>query len=71
MRLSLGEPSFQGTRTNLQNNQRKMDWRCGSNSRVPALQMQSPEIKHQSLQKKKNNNNTNKCGDKLSRVSGE
>jgi hypothetical protein len=53
MRLSLGEPSFQGTRTNLQNNQRKMDWRCGSNSRVPALQMQSPEIKHQSLQKKK------------------
>jgi hypothetical protein len=70
MRLRPGEPSFQSTRTDLQNNQRKMDWRCDSNSRVPALQVQSPEIKHKSLQKK-NNNNTNKCGDKLSRVSGE
>jgi hypothetical protein len=52
MRLRPGEPSFQSTRTDLQNNQRKMDWRCDSNSRVPALQVQSPEIKHKSLQKK-------------------
>jgi hypothetical protein len=31
-----------------------MDWRCGSSSRVPALQVQSPEFKPQfNLKKKK------------------
>jgi hypothetical protein len=30
-----------------------MDWRCGSSHRVPALQVQSPEFKPQSHQKKK------------------
>jgi hypothetical protein len=29
----------------------KMDWRCGSSVRVPALQEQSPEFKLQSQQK--------------------
>jgi hypothetical protein len=32
----------------LQNNQRKMDWRCGPSSRAPALQVQSHEFKPQS-----------------------
>jgi hypothetical protein len=27
------------------NNQSKMDWRCGSSGRAPALQVQSPEFK--------------------------
>jgi hypothetical protein len=31
----------------LQNNQSKMDWRCGSSSRVAALQVWSPEFKPQ------------------------
>jgi hypothetical protein len=31
----------------LQNNQSKMDWRPGSSSRVPALQVQCPEVKPQ------------------------
>jgi hypothetical protein len=30
-----------------------MDWRCGSSSRAPALQMWSPEFKSQSHRKKK------------------
>jgi hypothetical protein len=30
-----------------------MDWRCGSNSREPALQAQSPEFKPPDPQKKK------------------
>jgi hypothetical protein len=30
----------------LQNNQSKMDWRCASRSRKPALQTQSPEFNH-------------------------
>jgi hypothetical protein len=36
-----------------QNNQSKMDWRCGSSGRGPVLQVQSPELKPQSHQKKK------------------
>jgi hypothetical protein len=36
----------------LQNTQNKMDRRCGSSSRVPALQVQSPEFKHYEKQKK-------------------
>jgi hypothetical protein len=36
-------------RIHLQNNQSKMDWRCGSRSRVPVLQAQSTEFKPQSL----------------------
>jgi hypothetical protein len=40
-------------RPNLQNNQSKMDWRCGSSDRIPALQAQSPEFKPQSHQKKR------------------
>jgi hypothetical protein len=35
----------------LQNNQSRMDWRCGSSSRTPALQAQSPEFKSQSHKK--------------------
>jgi hypothetical protein len=31
--------------SHLQNNQSKMDWRCGSRGRVPALQVPSPEFK--------------------------
>jgi hypothetical protein len=30
-----------------------MDWRCGSSSRIPILQAQSPEFKPQSQLKKK------------------
>jgi hypothetical protein len=30
-----------------------MDWRCGSSTRVPALQGQSPEFKPHSYLKKK------------------
>jgi hypothetical protein len=37
----------------LQNNQRKMDWRCCSSGRVPTLQVQSPEFKPQYYKKKK------------------
>jgi hypothetical protein len=37
----------------LQNNQSKMDWRCGSSSRVPALQVWSPEFKLQFHNQKK------------------
>jgi hypothetical protein len=38
----------------LQNNQSKMDWKCGSSSREPALQTWSPEFEPQVH---KNNNN--------------
>jgi hypothetical protein len=31
-----------------------MDWRCGSDSRASCLQVQSPEFKPQTYQKKKN-----------------
>jgi hypothetical protein len=31
----------------------KMDWRCGSSGGMPALEVQSPEFKPQSHQKKK------------------
>jgi hypothetical protein len=48
--------------THLQNNQSKIDWRCGSTGRAPALQVQSPELKPQSNQKKKK-----KCPKKISR----
>jgi hypothetical protein len=34
------------------NNQRKMDWRCGSSGRSSALQVRSTEFKHQSPAKK-------------------
>jgi hypothetical protein len=34
-----------------------MDWQCGSNSKVPALQMQSPEFKPQFHWKKKKRHN--------------
>jgi hypothetical protein len=40
--------------SNLQNNQSKMEWRCGSSSRTPALRIWSPELKPQSQQNKKN-----------------
>jgi hypothetical protein len=30
-----------------------MNWKCGSSSRVPALQVQNPEFKPQSHQKKR------------------
>jgi hypothetical protein len=36
-----------------QNNQIKIDWRCGSSSRVPALQVQRPEFKSHPTKKKK------------------
>jgi hypothetical protein len=35
----------QSAKSPLQNNQSKMNWRCGWNSRAPALQAQSPEFK--------------------------
>jgi hypothetical protein len=35
------------TRPHPQNSQSKMDWRCGSTPRVPAVQVQSPEFKPQ------------------------
>jgi hypothetical protein len=35
------------------NNQNKMDWRCGSSGRAPALQEQSLELRPQSHKKKK------------------
>jgi hypothetical protein len=37
----------------LQNNQTKMDWKYGSSSRAPALQVQSLEFKSSSTKKKK------------------
>jgi hypothetical protein len=37
----------------LQNSQTKMNWRCGSSSGTPALQVQSTEFKPQSHQKGK------------------
>jgi hypothetical protein len=37
----------------LQNNHSKMDWRCGSNGRVPVLQAQNSAFKPQYHQKKK------------------
>jgi hypothetical protein len=40
-------------RPHLQNIQSKMAWRCGSRSRVPALQAQSPEFKLHYHQKRK------------------
>jgi hypothetical protein len=50
-----GQPSKQFMRPppHLQNNQSKMDWRFGSSSRVPTLQVWSPEFKWQSHQNKK------------------
>jgi hypothetical protein len=39
------------------NNQSKMDWRCDSSGRAPALQVQSPEFKAQSHLKTKQNKN--------------
>jgi hypothetical protein len=36
----------------LQNNQSKMNWRCGSSGGAPSLQVQSPEFKPQSHVKK-------------------
>jgi hypothetical protein len=38
-------PGKQFARSHLQNNQRKIDWRCDSSSRSPVLQAQSPEMK--------------------------
>jgi hypothetical protein len=35
------------------NNQSKVNWRCGLSHRVPVLQVQGPEFKHQSHQKNK------------------
>jgi hypothetical protein len=37
----------------LQNNWKKMDWKCGSLGRIPTLQGKSPELKPQSLQEKR------------------
>jgi hypothetical protein len=37
----------------LQNNQSKMDWRCGSSGRTPVLPAQSFEFKPQSYKKTK------------------
>jgi hypothetical protein len=44
----------------LQNDQSKVDWRCGSSGRTPALQVWSPEFKTKSYWKKKNQSNNNK-----------
>jgi hypothetical protein len=37
-----GQPGQIVHKPSSQNNQSKMDWRCGSSSRVPALQVQTP-----------------------------
>jgi hypothetical protein len=44
-------------RLHLQNNQSKMDWRCGSNDKVPALQTQS-QVQTTVPQKKKVSQNS-------------
>jgi hypothetical protein len=54
-KASLGK-SFRRTPTptpcdRLQNNQSKMDWRCGPSGRAPALQVWNPEFKSQSHKK--------------------
>jgi hypothetical protein len=50
-------------RSQLQNNQSKMDWRCGSNSRV-----QNPEFKPHSHQKNKNKKELNRVNTKVKRT---
>jgi hypothetical protein len=58
-RLRSGGLQFKPAQTNssrdphLQNNQSKMDWRCGSSRRAPALQVWNAEFKPQSHKKKK------------------
>jgi hypothetical protein len=47
------QPGQTVLKTPFQNNQSKIDWRYGSSSRVPALQVWSPEFTLQSHQKKK------------------
>jgi hypothetical protein len=47
-----GQPGQIVHKPHLQNNQSKMDWRCGSRTKTPALQVQSSELKPQSNQKK-------------------
>jgi hypothetical protein len=50
----LGGSKFKPAQANIsQNNRSKMDQRCGSSGRTPALQVQSPEIKPQSHKKRK------------------
>jgi hypothetical protein len=51
-----GQPRQRVWETHLQNNQSKMDRRCGSKGREPALQAQSSKFKHQSHQRKKKSN---------------
>jgi hypothetical protein len=53
LRSGQASPGEQFSRPLFQNNQSKMYWRCGSSSREPALQAQSPEFELQSHQKKK------------------
>jgi hypothetical protein len=36
----------------IQNNHSKIDWKCGSSGKAPALQVQNPECKPQSCPKK-------------------
>jgi hypothetical protein len=45
-------PDKEFPRLHLQNYQNKIGWRCGSGSRVPALQAQSAQFKPKSYQKK-------------------
>jgi hypothetical protein len=52
----------------LQNNQRKIDWRYGSSSRVPALQMQSPKFKPQSHSKQKTKTDGIEAGVSYSKI---
>jgi hypothetical protein len=49
--LRSGRSKFKLAKPHLQNNQSKMDWRCGSSSKAPDLQARSPEFKLQSHQK--------------------
>jgi hypothetical protein len=51
-----GETRQTVCKTNLQNNQSKVEWRCGPRDRAPALQARSPEFKLHSYQKKSNYN---------------
>jgi hypothetical protein len=48
-----GQPRQIVHKTHLQNIQGKMDWRCGSSGRVPALQVLNPKFKPQSYHLKK------------------
>jgi hypothetical protein len=52
-RIAKGQPEQIVHLTHLQNNHSKTDWRCGSSSRMPAVQIRSPEFKKSPINKKR------------------